>query len=38
MEKKEVEGKINTLRVPKLQNKRRLAHRDTPVADEGGRG
>ena len=29
--------KINALRVQKLQSKRRLAHHDTAVADEGGR-
>jgi len=28
---------INALRVQKLQSKRRLAHHDTAVADEGGR-
>jgi len=32
-----LKGKINTSRVPKLQNKRRLAHQDAAVADEGGR-
>jgi len=38
MEKKNIRReKTNVLRVPKLQSKRRLAHHDTAVADEGGR-
>ena len=35
--KKKSKGKKNTLRVQKLQSKKRLAHHDTAVADEGGR-
>ena len=38
VKKKPGKGKINALRVQKLQSKLRLAHRDTAVADEGGRG
>jgi len=36
-EKKIRREKINALRVQNLQRKRRLAHHDTAVADEGGR-
>jgi len=35
-EKKNRKEKINALRLQKLQSKRRLAHYDTAVADEGG--
>jgi len=36
--KKDLKGKISTLKVPKLQSKRRLALHDAAVADEGGEG
>ena len=35
-EKKNRKEKINALRLQKLQSKRRLAHYDTAVANEGG--
>jgi len=38
VKKKHGKGELNALRVQKLQSKRRLAHHDTAVADEGGRG